>query len=163
MPTTIAGHQFEIPEAVLAKYAVGYTLSTEGEVNLIRQTITENLRNNFASKVKAVNGGELTDEQHADLQRQFGEYAEKYEPGTRTAGAPRVVRDPVEREMLKLAKDAISRAYMAKYNEKIDKDLLADKAEELLQAKHDEYAKRARAIIKQREQAGADDLASVGL
>jgi septin family protein len=163
MPVTIAGHQFTVPEGVLARYQIGTTLTTEGEVSTIRQTLTENLRNNFASKVKnAANGGELTDEQLGALQNEFNEYAEKYQFGVRQAGAPRVVRDPIEREARKLAADNIKKAYFTKYGEKIDKDQLAEAVDKLLAAKHDDYFKRARAIVRQREQTGLDDLEAAG-
>jgi hypothetical protein len=33
MPVTIAGHQFTVPEGVLARYQIGTTLTTEGEVS----------------------------------------------------------------------------------------------------------------------------------
>src|SRR5438105_3071740 len=94
---TIQGHKFEVPEGVLAKYAIGYTISTEGEASTMRQTLCENLRNNFAGKVKSKgeNGSELTEEQIAELQREFVTYAEKYEFGVRSVGGPRTVRDPV--------------------------------------------------------------------
>jgi hypothetical protein len=72
---TISGHKFEVPEGVLARYELGYQLQTEGEVAAIRQTLAENLRNNFASTVKAAGNGELTDEQIAELQAKFNEYA----------------------------------------------------------------------------------------
>jgi hypothetical protein len=164
MPVTIAGHQFTVPEGVLARYQIGTTLTTEGEVSTIRQTLTENLRNNFASKVKnAANGGELTDEQLGQLQNEFNEYAEKYQFGVRQAGAPRVVRDPVEREARKLASDNIKKSYFTKYGEKLtDKDQLSEAIDKLLDAKHDDYFKRARAIVRQREQTGLDDLEAAG-
>jgi hypothetical protein len=162
---TISGHKFEVPEGILAKYELGYSLQTEGEVSAIRQTLVENLRNNFASTVKAAGNGELTDEQVAELQAKFNEYAQTYQFGVRKAGsgAPRAPKDPVEREMQKLARDAVSKAFYAKHGEKIDKDQLADLSTKLLEAKHDEYAKRARTIIRERERAGAEDLASIGL
>lgn len=164
---TISGHKFEVPEGVLARYQIGTVLNTEGEVSTIRQTLCENLRNNFASTVKKeANGeGELPEEKRVELQAKFDEYANGYSFGVRAVGGGGTKRiiDPVEREMNKLAKDAISKAYQVKYGEKIDKEQLAVAVEKLLEVKHDDYAKRARAILRQREQAGADDLASVGL
>jgi hypothetical protein len=125
---TISGHKFEVPEGVLARYELGYQLQTEGEVAAIRQTLAENLRNNFAGTVKAAGNGELTEEQVAELQAKFNEYAATYQFGVRKAGsgAPRAPKDPVEREMQKLAKDAVSKAFYAKHGEKIDKEQLAE-------------------------------------
>jgi hypothetical protein len=99
---TINGHQFEVPEGLLSRYGVGYTLATEGEAHALQQVFTENLRNNFASKVKAkLNGSEeLTPEDQQALQAEFDQYASKYEFGVRGAGGgPRQVRDPVEKEV----------------------------------------------------------------
>jgi hypothetical protein len=107
----------------------------------------------------------LTEEQIAELQAKFNEYAQTYQFGVRKAGsgAPRAPKDPVEREMQKLARDAVSKAFYAKHGEKIDKEQLAELSAKLLEAKHDEYAKRARTIIRERERAGTEDLASIGL
>jgi hypothetical protein len=162
---TISGHKFEVPEGVLARYELGYALQTEGEVSAIRQTLAENLRNNFASIVKAAGNGELTDEQVAELQAKFNEYAAKYQFGVRKAGSggPKVPKDPVEREMQKIAKEVIGKAFYAKHGQKIDKEQLAELSTKLLEAKHDEFAKRARAVIREREKAGVEDLASIGL
>lgn len=162
---TIQGHKFDVPEGVLARYNIGTPLQTEGEVSTIRQVLCENLRNNFAGKVKAKqNGGELTEAQVGELQTEFEKYANEYQFGVRSAGTgTRVVRDPIEREMRKLASDAIKKAFKAKYGENPDKDQLAAGIDKLLESKHDEYAKRAKAILRQREQAGSDDLEAAGL
>lgn len=162
---TVQGHKFEVPEGLVAKYAVGYTIADEGEAHALRQTFLENLRNNFAGKVKTALGEaeQLSDEQQSALQNEFASYANEYKFGVRTGGGGAPKRDPVEREMLKLAKDDIAKAYYAKYGEKADKDMLAEKAEELIGLKHDDYAKRARAILRQRESAGNETLASLGI
>lgn len=162
---TIQGHQFEVPDHVVNSIAVGYTLQEEGEAHALRQTKLENLRNNFAGKVKtALNGAEeLSSDQLSDLQTEFNTYAEGYKFGIRQAGTGTVRRDPVEREMLRLAKDDIAKAYFAKYGEKADKDMLSEKAEQLIEIKHDDYAKRARAIMRQREQTGTETLESLGI
>jgi hypothetical protein len=164
MPVTIAGHQFTVPEGVLARYQIGTTLTTEGEVSTIRQTLTENLRNNFASKVKnAANGGELTDEQLGRSRTSSTSMRRSINSACVQAGGPRVVRDPVEREARKLASDNIKKSYFTKYGEKLtDKDQLSEAIDKLLDAKHDDYFKRARAIVRQREQTGLDDLEAAG-
>jgi Asp-tRNA(Asn)/Glu-tRNA(Gln) amidotransferase A subunit family amidase len=154
---TIAGHQFQVPDALLAKYNVGYTLSTEGEAHALQQTFTENLRNNFASKVKAKleNGNtELSPEDQAALQAEFDAYAAKYEFGIRQPGQVRVAKDPVEREVRKMAGGAISERYRAKYNEKPSKEWLDEKVTELLSAGGemvDGWYKEARDLHKRQQ------------
>jgi hypothetical protein len=143
---TIAGHQFQVPDALLTKYNVGYTLSTEGEAHALQQTFTENLRNNFASKVKAKLGDngntELTPEDQQALQAEFDTYG------------PRVAKDPVEREVRKMAGGAISERYRAKYNEKPSKEWLDEKVTELLSAGGemvDSWYKEARDLYKRQQ------------
>lgn len=147
---TIEGELFECPDPT--NIAVGVPL-TEGMVASLLQTRRENLRNNFAKKVKAAkeNGG-VTDE----TRQAFADYAAKYEFGVRQPGQPRIVRDPVEREAMKLIRSAISAAYRAKYSQAISNDILNEKADELFALKADEYMKRAKAIVREREKASAE-------
>jgi hypothetical protein len=149
---TIEGELFDchddpsiIPGAVL----------TEGMVATLQQTRRENLRNNFAKKVKEAkaNGG-VTPEVH----QAFADYAAKYEFGVRQPGAPRVVRDPVEREAMKLIRSAITAAYRAKYSQTIAKEVLDEKAEELFGVRGEEYMKRAKKIVAEREAAAKSEL-----
>jgi hypothetical protein len=154
---TIAGHQFEVPEGVLAKYGVGYTLSTEGEAHALQQTFTENLRNNFASKVKnKLNGApELSPEDQSALQAEFNTYAASYQFGIRQPGTGAAKpRDPVERMVSKMAGAAITERYKAKYNEKPSKEWLSEKVDQLLQGGGemvDGWYKEARDVVR-REQ-----------
>ena len=141
---TIEGELFECPDA--PSLFVGATM-TEGHVASLQQTRRENLRNNFAKNVKkAKENGGVTPEVHAA----FAEYAARYEFGVRQPGAPRVTRDPIEREAFKLIRSAISAAYRAKYSQTIDKDTLEEKAQELFQVRGEEYMKRAKAIVRER-------------
>lgn len=163
---TIQGYKFEVPDAVLDKY--DHFLAPEAPEGLrstVRQTLSENLRNNFAGSVrKALNGAEtLTDEQVNGLQGEFTQYANKYEFGVRTAGEARQKLDPITREMLKLAKEDFTKAYFAKYGEKPEKDLVSERVEELVDKKRDDYMKRAKAILRQRDQVATDTLESLGL
>lgn len=140
---TIEGELFE-DNYVPSNIAVGAPM-TEGHVASLLQTRRENLRNNFSKRVKqAKENGGVTNETHAD----FAEYATSYEFGVRQPGTPRVTRDPVEREAFKIIRSVISAAYQAKYKTTIDKDVLATKADQLFEAKADEYMKRARASLK---------------
>jgi hypothetical protein len=163
---TIAGNKFEVPEAVLAKFTVGYTLATEGEASTMRQVLVENLRNNFANKVKKeLNGSDtLSDEAAQRLQAEFNEYANSYSFGVRAVGTGSGrITDPLEREMLKLAKDDIAKAFYAKHKERLKGEQLTEAATKLLEARHDDYAKRAKRILTERERAGLETLEAVGL
>lgn len=162
MLITIAGHRFEVNAP---PFVAGPFTLTEGQAHSLNQTRVENLRNNFAPKVKeALNGSsELSDSQKAELQAKFDEYAAKYEFGVRQAGQGRTVVDPVEREMLKLAKDDFTKAFFAKHGEKPSKEQVNEYSEKLIDLKGDQYRKRAVAIMKQRESAGEADLAALGL
>ena len=72
MPTiTIQKQLFNVPN----RYAAGHVL-TEGEANALNQTYHENLRNNFAGRVKE--GGD-----HATLQTELDAYAASYQFGER--------------------------------------------------------------------------------
>src|SRR6266567_643540 len=162
---TIQGHKFEVPDAVIARYAVGYTLQDEGEAHALRQTALENIRNNCAARVKKAlkdaNGAEeLTPEQVAALQTEVEAYAASYKFGERKAGGPRGPRivDPTEREMNKLAREDITAAFFAKHGEKLKGEQLTDAAAKLLEAKHDDYARRARRALADREKAGLETL-----
>jgi len=162
---TIQGSKFEVPGAALDYIVVGYTLVDEGEVHSMRQTKLENLRNNFASTVKDVlNGAEmLTDEQLAELQGKFNEYAVAYKFGARAGGGGGVRLDPLTKEMLSLAREDFKVAYKAKFGENPEKALLTERAEELMNKKHDDYQRRARTILRSKAQVSADTLEAVGL
>lgn len=167
MPSlTIQGAQFTVPDAVVAKYDHFLTSDApEGLRHTVRQTLLENLRNNFAGKVKEALDGteELPAEKVTELQTAFDEYANGYEFGIRSAGgggAPK--KDPVEREMHKLAREDLKVRYKASKNETAPKDWLDEMTPVLVEKDHDGYAKRARAIMRQRT-AGTDALAELGL
>jgi hypothetical protein len=101
-----------------APYKAGHVL-TENEANTLNQTFAENLRNNFAKKVKvakeaaAKNGNEFPEDGEAapeELQGEFTAYAVDYEFGTRAAGSggdQGLPRDPIEREAYIMARDLI--------------------------------------------------------
>jgi hypothetical protein len=149
---TINGARFEVPDAVLYRYDGFLTPEApEGLRNTIHQTIMENLRNNFAKKVKdALNGSEeLPPEKHAELASEFSAYAEKYEFGVRGAAAPK--RDPLEREMFRLAKDDLSAKYSAKYGQKPDKEWLESTVPIFVEKYNDQLTKRARAVLRAKQ------------
>lgn len=96
-----------------APYAEGHVVSA-GEAAALNQVYGENLRNNFAKRVKkakddwaAEHAGEpLPEHIINDLQAQFTKYAEEYEfHGKRRS--TRAPTDPIAKEAFKLAKAAI--------------------------------------------------------
>lgn len=101
---TIAGHAFNVP----VRYEEGHEL-TAGEASALNQTYHENLRNNFAKKVK--DAGETAD--LAALQTELDAYASEYSFGVRTGGGG-AVRDPVMSEAMRMAKKQIGDLIRAK-------------------------------------------------
>jgi hypothetical protein len=161
---TIQGYTFTVPEGALAKFSVGSTLTLdEGTASTLQQVTCENLRNNFASKVKKeINGGEATEAQLAELQKAFEEYATAYSFGVRQArgpGSPPI--DPVEKEARKLASADLAKAYKARHGSKLDKERLEIGVDNLMSNKGDDYMKRARNIIRERNRVSEDVLANV--
>jgi hypothetical protein len=125
-----------------APYRAGHVL-TENEANTLNQTFSENLRNNFAKKVKTArelaktNGTDFPSDGEAasdDLQADFTSYASDYEFGTRAAGGGEagLPRDPVDREAWIMARDLIKQHAKAR-DIKIDAEQIAARIPEILQ------------------------------
>lgn len=126
---TIQGTTFIAPEP----FTEGHTLNAN-EAAALNQLLHENLRNNFAGKVKAAieeAGGSVENIDGAALQAEFDEYAKGYEFGIRRSG-PRVPLDPVAREAQKIAKGLIAKKLKAN-KVKLD-DLPEGKLEALVAA-----------------------------
>lgn len=157
---TIKGVLFEVPDD--PSIVVGAPL-TEGQVHALAQTRRENVRNNFAAHVeKALNGGtELETEAHNELQAKLDEYVASYQFGVRQPGTTRRTTDPVEKEMIRIAKEDIVTAYYAKHGEKLKGETLAEVVERLLEAKGEDYNRRARRAIRDREAAAEAVLAGL--
>jgi hypothetical protein len=97
---TIAGKTYEVSP----RYAEGHVL-TANEASTLNQTLYENLRNNFAGKVK--------DDGEAATQEAFDKYVESYKFGERSGGGGGS-RDPIEVEAMNLAREAVRKAITAK-------------------------------------------------
>lgn len=148
-----------------APYAEGHTI-TKAEASALNQVRVENLRNNFASRVKASmdkakeEGRELSDEEKDGLQAAFADYEASYEfQGKRQARTP---VDPVKREATKMARETISGALRAN-GIKLDQ-LPEGKMDELIEgylAKHPEVSKEAAARVERMKQAANDALEGV--
>src|SRR5262245_45849295 len=75
---TIQGQTFKVP----IRYSAGHQL-TDGEAGALNQTFHENLRNNFASKVRdGIEAGVPVE----TLQQQLDDYATDYQFGVRSGG-----------------------------------------------------------------------------
>ena len=93
-------------------------MATAGEAAALNQTLAENLRNNFAKKVKEVKGENATvsDEVKAKLDEELALYEATYSfDKVRAVRAPRqTFVDPVEREAFKSASAFVEAALNAK-------------------------------------------------
>jgi|SRR5215472_12828799 len=149
---TIAGHTFNVP----VRYEEGHEL-TENEAGALNQTYHENLRNNFASKVK---DGVAAGKSVEDLQTELDSYAESYQFGVRTGGGP--VRDPVMSEAMTIAKNKI-RDHLRKKGVKwknVEAKAVTEAAKKLI-AKSPEIMELAKQRVEEAKSAAATDLESL--
>lgn len=147
---TIQGKIFNAP----LRYEEGHELNA-GEAAALNQTYHENLRNNFAKRVKeATDNGSYSQEA---LQEEFSKYAEDYEFGVRTGGgAP---RDPVMQEAMNIARGQI-KAALKKKNRKlseIDASAITEAAKKLI-AKTPAIMDLAKQRVAEAQAAASDDL-----
>lgn len=146
---TIQGQTFKAP----APYAEGHTINA-AEASVLNQTLAENLRNNFAAKMKRA----AEDKENPKIltQEDFDKYAQEYKFGVRPIGT-RTPTDPVRAEAERLAKAAITKALTAK-GHKV-KDLpdgrMAELVAEALE-KHPKFMEQAKTIVDARAGAVAD-------
>lgn len=155
---TVAGQTFKVPQP----YTAGHVL-VAGEASALNQTYAENLRNNFAAKVKeAIEAGSFD----ADVfQGRFDDYAGEYEFGVRVGGGGRS-SDPVQAEAMNIARDLVRKALAKQIGAGTLKaadgsaiklsDIPAGKISELAKgvlAKADDKAERILATARQRVEA----------
>ena len=96
---TIHGVTFEAPQP----FTAGHPCS-EGEASVLNAQFAENLRNNFAKRVKAAQDGVVTEQILAVLQQDFANYATNY------SLSPRTSSDPIERAAVRIAADLVREA-----------------------------------------------------
>lgn len=138
---TVQGLEFNAPQP----YKAGPIELSEGEASALNQTLAENLRNNFAPRVKAAaaeyrKANSLAEDAEVApsnldfdaLNEQFTKYAEEYEFGVRTSGGVRTPTDPVEREAHRIAWDRVKIA-LSKKGIKLDSVSKEKKAELITQ------------------------------
>ncbi len=138
----------------------GHTLSAV-EAGVMNQTRDENLRNNYAAKIKAsmkeakVDRVEnLTDEMKKDLVAKFPTFEEAYEFGSR--GGAREV-DPVRKQAMLFAKESVKKALQNK-GHKLS-EVGPDKIQEMAEAAVDKYPKfmeKAEKVVAARDEAKKD-------
>lgn len=149
---TIAGKTFNAP----VRYAEGHEL-TEGEASALNQTYHENLRNNFAKKVKeAVEAGSFD---QSAMQTTFDAYAAEYAFGVRTGGGGGAPRDPVMAEALKIAKAILKDKMKAAGKKPNDysAEAITNAAKALIQ-RDEKIMETARARISEQKSLASDDL-----
>ena len=149
---TIAGKVFNAP----IRYEEGHEL-TAGEASALNQTFHENLRNNFAKRVKDAIEDNSFDE--TGLQSEFDSYAEQYQFGVRSGGGG-ASRDPVMSAAMNIAKAQIRVAVKKKYGKvTVDASVITEKAKQLLQSpKGQVIMDLARQRVQEEQAAAADDL-----
>jgi hypothetical protein len=146
---TISGHTFNVP----VRYEEGMEL-TAGEASALNQTYHENLRNNFAKKVK--DAGASAD--LSALQSELDTYAGTYQFGVRTGGGVGVSRDPVMSEAMRIAKDKL-RELIKKAGKKpsdFTNETITAKAKELLDRQPEILALAKQRVAEQQALASAD-------
>lgn len=168
---TVQGLTLQAP----APYAEGHQLSAT-EANVLNQTYSENLRNNFASqlqsKTKESLGKDATDEQVAaaikgmraeEVQGDFDAYASKYEFGVRVGGGGRSA-DPVERMMKEIAENRVSEALKAKgiQKSKLDKGVFSQRVEQFIAKYEPDLRKMAEKQVKDRAKLVTEDIGLEG-
>lgn len=132
---TIAGLALSVP----APFVEGHVLRSN-EASVLNQTYAENIRNNFASAVRAAQEEAKKNGQTFDpssLQAKLDEYINSYDFGIRKGGGAHVVLDPVEREARKLAQDRVKAALKKKGINL--KDVAKEKLEELVTGVLEKY------------------------
>jgi hypothetical protein len=147
---TIQGAKFTVP----APYAEGYTLNPN-EASAMNQLLTENVRNNFAGRVKKVND---EDGDVAALQKELDVYVSGYEFGIRALGGIRS-SDPVGKEAMEIARINVRKAIVRKGL--VVKDVGAKKISELAAdalEKHPEWREQAEEIVAAKAAVGESEL-----
>lgn len=159
---TIVGLQFEVP----APFVEGHVLRAN-EAAVLNQTYAENIRNNFASAIKAAQeeakkNGTAFDP--SSLQSKLDEYVNSYDFGVRKGGGAHVVLDPIEREARKLAQDRVKAALKKKGINL--KDVDKEKLETLVTQVLDKYPvlrEQAQKVVALKQEIGKESLSVEGV
>jgi len=154
---TIQGQTFRVP----LRYKEGDTLKPN-EAAALNQTFHENLRNNFAAKVRDGLEANITVEV---LQQQLDDYANDYQFGVRTGGGG-YRGDPVMTLAMNIARELVRSAIKSKG---LDSDAwpasrVSQAAKQLLDTQGDDgsIVQTARKQVEAEKAAGAAALTAVG-
>jgi hypothetical protein len=155
---TIQGQDFEIP----SPFEEGHPC-TANEAAALNQLLKENVRNNFANRVKkAVEDGTFDAKQ---MQKDLEQYVAEYEFGVRRGGSGGSTPvDPVEKEAMALARDKVKQSLKSQ-GYKIS-EVGAEKINELAAQVLEKYPKlreQAKQIVDLKKQTGEDALQLEGL
>jgi hypothetical protein len=162
---TIAGHEFVVSQP----YAEGHTL-TEAEAKALNQVRAENIRNNFAAKVKAAFSGEPVKEGHPTSETiadAIATYDAAYQFTLASVGGGKRPTDPTEIEALSIARSMFSDYVKSKkttvkaVKEKIGDDAYNSKVAEI--AAREEVVKEAKRRVKARQAAAENSLGELNL
>lgn len=149
---TIAGNTFKVYQP----YAEGHAL-TANEASSMNQTFAENIRNNFAKRVKeAVEAGNFDQDTFQGL---LNDYMDDYEFGQRTGSGGRV-SDPVEAEALRLARDKV-KEQLVKKGEKVSDytaKAITDAAKAYVE-KYPQFRATAKAVVEAANSISVEDTA----
>ena len=152
---TVAGNIFSAP----VRYEEGHEL-TAGEASALNQTFHENLRNNFAKKVRdAVEAGTFD---LSTAQAEFDAYANAYQFGVRTGGGGGSTRDPIMTEAMGIAKTNIKAALEKKGIKirSVEAAAVNELAKKLI-AKNPANKELAKQRVEEAKAAAATDLAGM--
>lgn len=142
-PVVIQGQLFTIN----APYTAGHVLN-ENEAAALNQLRAENIRNNFATRMKKAE----EDKQPPLGQDKLNEYDATYQFGIRAAG--KLPQDPVEKEAYKLAEVAVIAALKARGTKL--KELPEGKLDELVTQtleKRPHFREQAKKVVEARKEA----------
>lgn len=144
---TVSGVVLSVPQP----YTEGHVLR-ENEASVLNQTYAENIRNNFASTVKkAKEAAEAagTPIDTSALQSELDTYLASYDFGVRRVGTRAVSMDPVEREALRMAEEAVKAALHKKGAsiKEVGRERFQELAQQVLE-KNPQLRERAKQIIE---------------
>lgn len=163
---TIQGYEFSAP----SPYSEGHVLN-QNEAATLNQTFQENLRNNFAGRVKSAKEADALGEGNEgylpfnidELRTEFAEYASEYKFGVRRAGAT-TSRDPVMARAMVMARKIIKDAIKAQgLNAKDYADQIDELAENYLKGEGASLVDTARDTLAREQEAAKAAAASITL
>jgi|TARA_R110000824_G_scaffold230800_4_gene418486 hypothetical protein len=144
---TISGETFSVPTPFIEG-----TVLTGNQASALNQVLVENVRNNFASRIKKAKeteGGVLPSQEELDA------YVSTYEFGERRGSTG----DPVQREALSIATELVKEAIKdaGKKVSDFDAKFIRSKAEETVAA-NPQITEQAQAVVAQRASIGKTEI-----